>query len=266
MRLISLALATSVAFAWQGVNADTIDDAVANSARTEAYVARDTYRNPAETLKVFQVEAGQTVVEIWPGGGWYTEILATAVGDNGKLYAAHFPDVEKPSYYQRLRTKFSEKLASNKAMYANVEMTAFDPAGEQTIAPAGTADRVLTFRNVHNWMGGNAEQAAFNQFFAALKPGGMLGVVEHRAKPGTSLDDQKSSGYVTQDYVINLATNAGFELVVASEVNANAKDTADHPRGVWTLPPRLALGDQDRDKYVAIGESDRMTLLFKKPQ
>jgi len=266
MRLISLTLAASVAFAWQGVSADTIDDAVANKSRTEAYVARDQYRNPAQTLKAFQIESGQTIVEIWPGGGWYTEILASVVGDQGKLYAAHFPDAEEPKYYQRLRAKFSEKLASNTEMYTNVEMTEFNPSGENSIAPAGSADRVLTFRNVHNWMGSNAEQAAFNQFFEALKPGGMLGVVEHRAKPGTSLEDQKSSGYVTQDYVINLATNAGFELVVASEVNANEKDTADHPRGVWTLPPRLALGDQDRDKYVAIGESDRMTLLFKKPQ
>lgn len=261
MLLAGLAL-TGTATATAG---DAIANAVANDARSTENTARDQYRNPAQTLKAFKVEANHTVVEIWPGGGWYTEILAPMLKDSGTFYAAHFPDAEKPAYYQRSRAGFEKKLASNSDAYGAVKMTAFNPAGEQTMAPAGTVDRVLTFRNVHNWMGGNNEQNAFNQFFAVLKSGGMLGVVEHRAKPGTSLDDQKASGYVTQDYVINLATKAGFELVVASEVNANAKDTADHPRGVWTLPPRLAMGDEDKAKYVAIGESDRMTLLFKKP-
>ena len=266
MKNTALTLLASIMLSTTAVAGDAIDKAVASDARTAKYAERDAFRNPAKTLKQFQVSADQTVVEIWPGGGWYTEILAPMLKDSGTFYAAHFPDAEEPAYYKRSRDGFEKKLAANADMYGNVKLTAFNPAGEQTMAPAGTVDRVLTFRNVHNWMGGENEQKAFNQFFEVLKPGGMLGVVEHRAKPGTSREDQMKSGYVAQNYVVQLAQKAGFELVSTSEINANSKDTADHPRGVWTLPPRLALGDEDREKYVAIGESDRMTLLFKKPE
>ncbi|MBB5212028.1 class I SAM-dependent methyltransferase [Microbulbifer hydrolyticus] len=261
--LAGMACAVSLVGAAQ---ADTLKQAIEGDQRTPAYAARDQYRHPAETLEFFQVKPDMTVVEIWPGGGWYTEILAPALKEEGTFYAAHFPKDSKAGYFKRSREAFEKMLRKEKATYGAVKLTEFAPGGDSEIAPEGSADVVLTFRNVHNWMGGNNEQAAFNTFYKALKPGGVLGVVEHRAKPGTSREDMKKSGYVTQDYVIKLAKNAGFELEETSEINANPKDTADHPKGVWTLPPSLRLGDEDKDKYQAIGESDRMTLRFRKPQ
>ncbi|MBN8430923.1 class I SAM-dependent methyltransferase [Microbulbifer salipaludis] len=258
-----MACAVSMAGAAQ---ANPLQQAIDGEHRTAKYAARDEYRHPAETLEFFQVKPDMAVVEIWPGGGWYTEILAPALKDEGTFYAAHFPKDTQVGYFKRSREAFEKRMAEKKDMYGAVKLTEFAPGGDSEIAPAGSADAVLTFRNVHNWMGGNNEQAAFKTFYKALKPGGVLGVVEHRAKPGTSREDMKKSGYVTQDYVIELAKNAGFELEEASEINANPKDTADHPKGVWTLPPSLRLGDEDKDKYLAIGESDRMTLRFRKPK
>ncbi|WOX06103.1 class I SAM-dependent methyltransferase [Microbulbifer pacificus] len=252
------------------VNADTqhkaLDSALKGDQRTPANVARDKYRHPAETLTFFQIEPNMTVVEIWPGGGWYTEILAPMLKDEGTLYAAHFPKATEVGYYKNSRAKFEEMLAADKDTYGAVKLTEFVPGGDSEIAPAGSADVVVTFRNVHNWMGGNNEQAAFKAFYDALKPGGVLGVVEHRAKPGTTREGMGKSGYVTQEYVIELAKNAGFVLEESSEINANPKDSADYAKGVWTLPPSLRLGDEDKDKYLAIGESDRMTLRFRKPK
>jgi predicted methyltransferase len=248
------------------VKAADLESVIAGPQRTEAYAARDQYRHPQQTLEFFGVEPNMTVVEITPGGGWYTEILAPYLSKEGSFYAAHYPADSDSDYYQRSLNSFKEKLAADEISYGALQLTEFAPAEGVEVAPAGSADAVLTFRNVHNWMRGENDQKAFNQFFAALKPGGVLGVVEHRAKPGTSLEDMMKSGYVTQDYVIELAQNAGFELDEASEVNANPKDTADHPKGVWTLPPSLSLGDEDKEKYQAIGESDRMTLRFRKPQ
>lgn len=261
--LTGLACAVAVSGA---VQAESLQETIDGDHRTPAYVARDQYRHPAETLGFFQVQPGLTVVEIWPGGGWYTEILAPMLKDSGTFYAAHFPKATEVGYFKKSREKFEEKLAQDKATYGAVKLTEFAPGGDSEIAPAGTADAVLTFRNVHNWMNSGNEQAAFNTFFAALKPGGVLGVVEHRAKPGTSRADMIKSGYVTQDYVVKLAENAGFTLEETSEVNANPRDTADHPKGVWTLPPSLRLGEEDKDKYMQIGESDRMTLRFRKPK
>ncbi len=248
--------------------ADEIDDAVAASTRTEANAARDVYRHPAETLRFFGVTPAMTVVEIWPGGGWYTEVLAPLLAKDGTLYVAAFSDTAEgqPAYRARLNKSLREKFAADPDVYGNVKITHLHVPGETQIAPPGSADRVLTFRNVHNWLAADEAETVFASFFAALKPGGMLGVVEHRAKPGADLATMKKSGYVTEEKVIELARNAGFELVKQSEINANAKDTADHPEGVWTLPPSLRLGDKDREKYVAIGESDRMTLLFRKPE
>ena len=248
------------------VQASALDKAIDGEHRTPKYVARDQYRHPKETLEFFQVKPEMTVVEIWPGGGWYSEILAPMLKDKGTFYAAHFPTATEVEYYTKYRGLYEQKLSEDKATYGAVKLTEFAPGGDSEVAPAGSADAVLTFRNVHNWMGRDNEQAAFATFYKALKPGGVLGVVEHRAKPGTSLEDMKKSGYVTQDYVIELAKKAGFELEESSEVNANAKDTADHPKGVWTLPPSLRLGEEDKDKYLAIGESDRMTLRFRKPK
>lgn len=210
-----------------------------------------------------------TVVEIWPGGkGWYTGILAPWLRDQGTLYAAHFNEDSPSEFYRKSRQQFLEMTAASPALYAEVIVTAFNPPAHTDIAPAGSADRVLTFRNVHNWYmrGGGDERvlAAFEAFYKALKPGGILGVVEHRLPAERSLSEQRHSGYMREDYVIRMAEQAGFRLLKRSEINANPADTADHPEGVWTLPPSLRLGDDRKAYYTGIGESDRMTLAFIK--
>ncbi len=232
--------------------------------RTPEFAERDVWRHPGETLSFFSVEPDMTLVEIWPGGGWYTEILAPLMRD-GVFYAAHFSVGIGVKYYDLSRQHFEEKLRSSPAVYGNVKLSTFDPARGQLLTPEAAADRVLTFRNVHNWLRTDSEQQAFNLFFKALKPGGILGVVEHRAKEGTTREAMLASGYMTESYVIELAENAGFVLEAQSDINANPKDSADHPAGVWTLPPTLRLGSENREKYLAIGESDRMTLKFRKP-
>ena len=232
--------------------------------------ARDQYRHPKETLEFFGLKAGQTVLEITPGGGWYTEILGPLMKDNGKLTAAIVDPgtLEKEStqnYYKRNNQKYRDKLAADPASYDKVEVVEFN-LNDPKIGNPGTYDLVVTFRNVHNWTGSKADGKMFKAFFAALKPGGVLGVEEHRAQPGKTMDETFKSGYLPEDYVTKLATDAGFKLDAKSEVNANPKDTKDYAEGVWTLPPSLTLKDQDREKYLAIGESDRMTLRFVKPK
>lgn len=244
---------------------DAIQAAVNSDLRTAANTQRDGYRHPAETLSFFGVEKDDHIVEIWPGRGWYSEVLAGVVGDQGKLYAAHFASESDIKYFQRSRTGYLAMTEAKPELYRSVEITEFYPPTQVTAGPAGSVDHVLTFRNVHNWMKAGYAEQAFQDFFQLLKPGGVLGVVEHRAKPDTSLDVMIKSGYVTEAKVIELASNAGFVLEAKSEVNANAKDSTDHPKGVWTLPPSLRLGDEKRDHYMAVGESDRMTLRFKKP-
>lgn len=231
--------------------------ALAAPTRTPANVARDKYRHPAETLAFFGLQPGQTVVELWPGGGWYTEVLAPYLSAGGSLYVV--PPVGR--YDERIRTK----LASD-PVYGKVQVATFT-AGQPTSIAAGTADLVLTFRNVHSWLGGEAPVAdqVFAEAFRVLKPGGILGVVEHRLPEEADDARQKTSGYVKVSTVQQLAEKAGFKLAGSSEINANPKDTKDYPEGVWTLPPSLQLGDKDREKYLAIGESDRMTLKFVKP-
>ena len=247
---------------------DLLQQVVDSEARSEQNKARDLYRRPYETLSFFDVQPTMTVVEISPGGGWYTEILAPYLKDLGTLYAAHFPANSQPdSFYARSRAAFLERVATD-ANFENVIVTEFSPTGEQAIAPAASADLVLTFRNLHNWYmsgGDEAVQSAFRQFYEALKPGGVLGVVDHRLPEARPDEDMASTGYMKQSYAIAMAEAAGFELSVISELNANAQDTADHPRGVWTLPPTLRLGDENRETYLAIGESDRFTLKFVKP-
>lgn len=242
--------------------------AVGNSGRTITNVTRDAYRNPEQTLTFFGVTPEQTVVEVWPGGGWYTEVLAPLLRDKGTLVAAHFDPDSEVGFFKRSRAQFEAKLAEHPERYDQVQLATLTYDVDTPITEPGTADRVLTFRNVHNWLAAGEGKAAlmFDTFYAALKPGGMLGVVEHRAKAGTSLEQMIESGYVTEEKVRELAGNAGFELVAASPVNQNPRDTADHPEGVWTLPPTLRLGDEQRAHYMAIGESDRMTLLFIKPE
>lgn len=241
---------------------------IASPHRTPAFVARDPYRHPLQTLQFFEVQPTMTVVEIWPSLGWYAEILAPYLKDSGVYYSAGFsltanrtPDWRK-DFEQRLRDKY----AADPANYGAVITTGLSVPEDTEIAPPGSADRVLTFRNVHNWLKGDYAEGVFEAMFQALKPGGILGVVEHRAKPGTSLDAMKESGYVTEAKVIELAEQAGFRLLATAEINANPRDSKDHPKGVWTLPPTLRMKDVELEKYLAIGESDRMTLKFVKPE
>ena len=239
------------------------EKAVASEARSPNFILRDQYRHPVQTLEFFQIKSSDTVVEIWPGGGWYTEILAPLLSDKGLLVAAHFPSNSAISFYARNRSKFDEKMHATP--YINVKVSEFHPPKQLHIFEEGGADKVLTFRNVHNWMKNGGEHEAFAAFFTTLKSGGLLGVVEHRAKPNTDLTEQIKTGYVTEAYVKNLAQQAGFEFVAASEINANLKDTKNYANGVWSLPPSLRVANADRQLHISIGESDRMTLVFKKP-
>lgn len=243
------------------------DDIVSADHRSDKNIARNIYRHPEKTLAFFGLKPDMTVVEIWPGGGWYTEILAPVLRDQGKYYAAGFSLVAKrtPNWRKKYQRTFEQKLKQQPDIYDKTIITDLSIPERPEIAPAGTADLVLTFRNVHNWMKGDYAPGVFDSMFNALKSGGILGVVEHRAKPGTSLENMITSGYVTEEHVIKLAHAAGFKLLERSEINANAKDSSHHPKGVWTLPPTLRLGDKEREKYQAIGESDRMTLKFIKP-
>ena len=233
---------------------------------------RDTWRHPAETLEFFGVDPSSTVVEIWPGGGWYTDILAPWIAANGGTYiAAHFPDDTPSEYRQRSLAAFNQHV-SDTPVYGDVAMASFSQQVNLTVDDA-SVDAILTFRNIHNWMARGYADRAFDDFYTALKPGGILGVVEHRLPSTREQDPMAGTGYVQQDYVIAMAEEAGFVLVETSEINANPADTADHPLGVWTLPPVRRSpeeGDEgydsfDRAHYDAIGESDRMTLLFRKP-
>ena len=247
-----------------------LQQAVQNPHRTPAFVERDRYRNPTETLAFFELENDMTVVEILPGGGgWYTEILAPFLRENGKLYAAQFNPEAEREYFRNARKAYMDKLAANPGIYDRVEVTVFDPAAGISIAPDSSADRVLTFRNVHSWYRSGGEenvQAAFAAIYDVLKPGGILGVVAHRLADDLPADMYHDSGYLHQLYVIDMAEQAGLKLLDSSEINANKKDSSNHPHGVWTLPPALRLGDEKREHYLAIGESDRMTLKFIKPE
>lgn len=238
--------------------------AVDGAQRSPANRARDAARHPLETLAFFGVRPDATVIEIAPGGGWYTEILAPYLHDHGHLYAAHEPADGSPGQ-QRARNAFREKLAANPKVYGRVVLGTMPTAAFTDIRPLGGADAVLTFRNIHNWIEDGHFDESLRAFHAVLKPGGVLGVEEHRAPAGTSLARVIESGYVPQAFVIERAKAAGFEFVGSSEVNANPRDTKDHRNGVWSLPPTLRGGDVDRAKYLAIGESDRMTLKFIKP-
>lgn len=233
---------------------EALAKAIAGQHRSPNLVARDQYRKPQEVLEFIGVKPSMTVVEISPGGGYWTEILAPYLHDQGTYYTANSP---------RAMENWRKKLDGDKALYGNVKVTdfsAFEPA------PAGSADVVLTFRNVHNWMGQGTADQVFASFYKTLKPGGILGVEEHRASADKPQDPKAANGYVREDYTIALAEKAGFKLVSRSEILANPKDTKDYEKGVWTLPPVLALGDQDRAKYQAIGEADNFLLKFQKPR
>jgi predicted methyltransferase len=248
-------------------DAAALDAALAGAWRDPKNSARDGYRHPRETLAFFGVTPTQTVIEITPGGGWYSEILAPYLRAGGRYVAAVWDDAiaGQPKYRYALNTALRAKFAGNAAVYGTPSVQVFDP-GAPVFGPAGSADTVLTFRNAHNWVSDGNAEAYFQAFFAVLKPGGTLGVVDHRAQPGTDLARMKTSGYLTEALVIALANDAGFVLEAQSEVNANPRDTAEHPNGVWTLPPANRHDPADDAKYQAIGESDRMTLRFRKPR
>jgi predicted methyltransferase len=247
------------------VTAAAIERVLAGGHRSAENRARDVYRHPLDTLLFFGIKPDMTVVEVWPGaGGWYTEVLAPLLAARGKLYAAMMPPQPGNEYVTASLKSFADKLAARPDLYGKVEVTALGP-GKFSIAPPGSADLVVTFRNIHNWMGLDFAPQAFAEMFRALKPGGILGVVEHRADPAKPQDPRAANGYVNEEYAIAMITAAGFELVARSQINANPRDTKDYPQGVWSLPPNYRLGNRDREKYQAIGESDRFTLKFRKP-
>ncbi len=249
-----------------GADNESLSAVAQSDHRSAENRARNEARHPAATLAFFGIRNDMTVVEITPGGGWYTEILAPFLRDTGKLYAANYDPESENEYFRSNANRLLEKFKADPAIYGQVIATVFVPPAILEAAPSGSADLVLTFRNLHNWMEQGNEEAAFAAMNTVLKPGGTLGIVQHRQDTIVEQDPKAESGYVREDYVIALAEAAGFELVAKSEINANPKDTSDHPKGVWTLPPNFDLGDVDRDKYQAIGESDRMTLKFvKKP-
>lgn len=240
-----------------------LDAAIAGSWRDAANVARDRYRHPRETLAFFGVQPGQTIVEITPGAGWYTEILAPYLSASGR-YIGAAPAAAADSAGGKRNAALRNRLASDPA-FAGGTLVEFD-SKDPDFGPENSADVVLTFRNLHNWLAAGTTEEHLRAAYNVLKPGGVLGVVDHRAKPGTDIEASKKSGYVDEQLVIDLAGEVGFTLEARSEVNANPKDTADHPNGVWTLPPVNRHDAADDAKYAAIGESDRMTLRFRKPR
>jgi predicted methyltransferase len=238
-----------------------LDEVLAGEHRSQEHRARDRFRHPKETLR-----DDMTVVEVWPGNGWYTEILAPYLRDRGTLYAAQL-DPAASDYARRTVDEYRAKLAARPDLYGKVIVTTLaSPPATTEIAPPGSADMVLTFRNLHNWMMFGWAREALQSMYAALKPGGILGIVEHRGDPKVEQDPKAASGYVNETYAIELIEGVGFELVARSEINANPLDTKDHPQGVWSLPPSFAAGDADRERYARIGESDRFTLKFVKPK
>jgi predicted methyltransferase len=245
----------------------TLDASVHNAARSAKFVARDTARHPLEELSFFGVTPGSTVVEIWPGGGYWTEILAPFLHDHGTYYVAlqgKGRGDKEDAEAQKLNALFHDKVEADKTAYGKVIQTRLG-VDDTEIAPANSVDFVLTFRNLHNWMKQGFADETLAGFHRALKPGGVLGIEEHRGQREGAQDPKADDGYVRQDYAIALAEKAGFVFAGSSEVNANMKDTANWPKGVWTLSPTFALGDQDRDKYAAIGEADNFVLKFRKP-
>jgi predicted methyltransferase len=242
-----------------------LDNILAGSQRSAENSASDRYRHPKDTLLFFGIRPEMTVLEVWPEPGWYTEIIAPLVRERGKYYAAVIAPDPQSKYVTARLSDYQQKLASKPDVYGSVAVVTF-PSNGADVVPPGSLDMAVTFRNIHNWMAEDSASRAFATLYKALKPGGVLGVVEHRGNPADAQDPKAKSGYVNEDYAIRLIEGQGFRLVGESQVNANPKDTKDYEQGVWTLPPTYRLGDQDRQKYTDIGESDRFTLKFVKPK
>jgi predicted methyltransferase len=270
-KLLALALACALlAAACAGVSSrqnttDELTSILAGEQRTSEERARDVYRHPKETLLFFGIRPEMQVLEVWPEPGWYTEIIAPLLRAKGKYYAAVIQADPSNKYLTQRLSDYQSKLAAHPELYDKVSVVSF-PSDGGDVLPPNSVDMVVTFRNIHNWMARDAASQAFATMYRALKPGGILGVVEHRGNPALAQDPHAKSGYVNEDYAIKLIEAQGFRLVAKSEVNANPKDSKDYEQGVWTLPPTYRLGSKDHDKYAAIGESDRFTLRFIKPR
>ncbi len=244
--------------------AAAIERVLTGEHRSAEHRARDEYRHPLDTLLFFGIRPDMTVVEAWPGSdGWYTEILAPLLAGHGQLFVAQVPSAPANPYNSASLASFTQKLAARPDLYGKVTVTTLG-AEVGDIAPPGSCDLVVAFRNIHNWMNLGYARPAFESMARALKPGGILGVVEHRADPARAQDPRATNGYVNEEYAIALIESAGFELVARSEINANPRDTKDYEQGVWALPPSYRQGNRDREKYQGIGESDRFTLKFRK--
>ncbi len=261
-----MTLSPVMVFAEGDETGEKLKNIVSGGHRNPESIARNQYRHPVETLMWFGMRDDMTVVEISPGGGgWYTEVLAPFLRDKGKLYVASYDSQSEIEYFRINSKKYIDKLASRPDIYDKVSVTEFAPPKKPDLEPRGKADMVVTFRNTHNWLNNDTAEQVYKAMYEVLKPGGILGVVQHRGKDHMIGKEWSKKGYVTESEVIRLAEQAGFKLVGGTGINANPKDTKDHHEGVWTLPPVYRLKDQDRDRYAAIGESDRMTLKFIKP-
>jgi predicted methyltransferase len=264
LALAAFGVVLAVAPALEAGAADgALQAAIASPQRTPKFVQRDAVRHPLEELEFFGLRPDMTVVEVSPGGGYWTEILAPYLKAAGTYYVA-VPPPKDPEAPKPGKDTFRDKLAADPDRYGKIKLTQLG-LDHYEVAPAGSVDLIVTFRNLHNWVNQGYAAAALEAFYRALKPGGILGIEDHRARNDVPQDPKADNGYIRQDYTIELAKRAGFELVASSEINANPRDTKDWPKGVWTLPPTLALKDQDRDKYVAIGEADNFVLKFRKP-
>lgn len=266
MKLISTFIITLfLSLTTHATDITDIEQAVAAPSRSEANIVRDEYRHPAETLAFFGIRKDMHVLEILPGRGWYTEILAPLLKDSGQLTVASFGAEHPSDYLRKIHGNFVEMLDAHPDVYGKVKRVVFEQDGYLNSIAPNSQDMVLTFRSTHNWIRyGNKAEEVYKSFYRVLKKGGVLGVVQHRAAAGSNSLETANQGYVTEKYLIQMLEDIGFELVGKSEINANPLDTRDYPEGVWTLPPSLRGNDGNQDKYRAIGESDRMTLRFVK--
>lgn len=267
---ILLAVVALPASALDKKTAAALDAAIAGEHRSVENKARDVSRQPKQVLDFFGFRSNMDVLEVWPGSGWYTQILAPALKDEGKLYAAQFDPNGRYGYQRRNYGRFLTMLGDTPDIYRDIVITQLALPYQLQMAPPESVDLVVTFRNVHNWFSdmygsGAYAQAAFQAMYDALRPGGTLGIVDHRWPDPATEDPLAGNGYISKERTIAMAEAVGFRVAGESDMLANPKDTRDHPQGVWTLPPGYALGDEDREKYQAIGESDRFVLKFLKP-